>query len=89
MERRGRDGGGGGGKRERERELESELARKGISRRGWMLISIFQLRRRRRRDLAPSPPRDRENRFERIIFRVDTEKSRYRPRNSRLDSRNC
>lgn len=41
----------------RERELESELARKGISRRGWMLISIFQLRRRRRRDLAPSAER--------------------------------
>lgn len=38
-------------------ELESELARKGISRRGWMLISIFQLRRRRRRDLAPSAGR--------------------------------
>lgn len=41
-------GEGGGGKG----ELESELARKGISRRGWMLISIFQLRRRRRQDLA-------------------------------------
>jgi len=52
-----------------------------------MLISIFQLRRRRRRDLSRSPPRDRENRFKRIIFRVDTEKSRYRPRNSRPGSR--
>lgn len=38
-------------------ELESELARKGISHRGWMLISIFQLRRRRRRNLAPSAGR--------------------------------